>query len=45
MTNTRMNTKKANITRKKTIDNTTKKEGEFDWLEAAPKERSSTKGS
>jgi hypothetical protein len=40
----RKNTKKAKTTRKKTINNTTKKERGFDSLELASRERSSTKG-
>jgi hypothetical protein len=40
----RKNTRKLKVTRKKIINNTTEKEGGFDSLETAPKERSRTKG-
>jgi hypothetical protein len=35
----RKNTRQANTNRKKTINNTTKKEGRFNSLNVAPKER------
>jgi len=40
----RTSTRKAKTTKKKTINNTTKKERGFDSLEVAPKEKSNTKG-